>query len=394
MDYRFASRMAATPRSFIREILKVTEDPGIISFGGGLPSPSLFPVEDIIEASREVLSSDGPSVLQYATTEGYFPLRKFIAERYRKRTGFLVKPENVLITNGSQQCLDLIGKVFLDRGDPVLIERPGYLGAIQAFSLYEPVFHGVTLHGDGVHPQEVSPLLRSTRPKIFYGVPNFQNPSGITYSGKTRADLAKLLSGEDCVFVEDDAYGELRFRGDDLPLVSSRIPEQAVVTGSFSKIIAPGMRMGWIVAPDEVYSQLITAKQGSDLHSNYFTQRIIHQYLARYDIDRHIRRIRAAYKTRCDTMIRMIGEEFPSGVSVTRPDGGMFVWATLPGSLSALDLFEIAIREKVAFVPGNPFYTDGGGTGSMRLNYTNSSEEQIIEGITRLGSAIRTMPGM
>jgi 2-aminoadipate transaminase len=391
MTYRFASRMKHTPRSFIREILKVTENPEIISFGGGLPNPALFPIKALVEAARDVLSEDGASSLQYSTTEGYLPLREFIAERYRKRTGLTVSPENILITNGSQQCLDLIGKVFIDRDNPVAIEKPGYLGAIQAFSLYEPRFHGVPLLGNGPDTEILSQILDKYSPKLFYGIPNFQNPSGISYSGEKRREVAEILASHDTIFVEDDAYGELRFRGESLPLVSSELPGQGIITGSFSKIIAPGMRMGWIVAPPEVFTQVVTAKQASDLHSNYLTQRIIYKFLIDNDIDLHIQRIREVYRHQRDTMVKIIEETFPPRVTITRPDGGMFLWATLPRGFSTMDLFQIAIKENVAFVPGNPFYTDGGGSNSMRLNYSNSDDERIIEGITRLSKAIRRM---
>ncbi len=391
MMYRFASRMEQTPRSFIREILKVTENPEIISFGGGLPNPALFPVEALVEAARDVLSEDGRSALQYSTTEGYLPLREFIAERYRKRTGLTFSPENILITNGSQQCLDLIGKVFIDRGDPVAIEKPGYLGAIQAFSLYEPRFHEVPLLEDGPDTEVLSQVLEKYSPKLFYGIPNFQNPSGISYSDEKRHEVAEILTGHDTIFVEDDAYGELRFRGEDLPFVSSFLPEQGVITGSFSKIIAPGMRMGWIVAPPEVFAQVVTAKQASDLHSNYLTQRIIYKFLTDNDIDMHIQRIREVYRHQRDTMVKIIEETFPPCVTITRPEGGMFLWATLPEGFSTMDLFQIAIKENVAFVPGDPFFTDGGGSNAMRLNYSNSDDERIVEGITRLSKAIRRM---
>ena len=391
MKYSFASRMEKTPRSFIREILKVTEDPNIISFAGGLPNPALFPVSGIAEAARDVLLEDGERTLQYATTEGYLPLREFIADRYWRRAGMKVRAENILITNGSQQCLDLLGKVFIDEDDPVAIERPGYLGAIQAFSLYEPRFFGVPLLPDGPDPGALSRVLESVSPRVFYGVPNFQNPSGISYSAERRREVAEILEGSDTLFLEDDAYGELRFRGEDLPPVGSYIPEQSIITGSFSKIISPGMRMGWIVAPDEVFSQLVTAKQATDLHSNYLTQRIISRFIENTQIEDHLRRIKDSYRRQRDTMVRAIEEHFPPEVTYTRPDGGMFIWATLPCGLSSLELFDLAIKENVAFVPGNPFYTDGQGKDSMRLNYSNSDDDRIVEGITRLGKSMRAM---
>jgi 2-aminoadipate transaminase len=302
-----------------------------------------------------------------------------------------VSPDTILITNGSQQSLDLIGKVCIDRDDSVAIERPGYLGAIQAFSLYEPCFRPVTLSPDGPDTDALRHVIGTYSPKFFYGVPNFQNPSGITYSAEKRREVARILSGSETLYVEDDAYRELRFRGDDLPLIARYLPEQGIITGSFSKIIAPGMRMGWIVAPPEIFSQLVTAKQATDLHSNYLTQRIIHRFLTNSDVESHIRRIKESYRRQRDTMVGAIEEQFPPDVTYTRPDGGMFVWVTLPEGFSSMDLFDIAIKDNVAFVPGNPFYTDGGGSNSMRLNYSNASDDVIVEGIRRLGHAIREM---
>jgi 2-aminoadipate transaminase len=393
MTFQYASRMRKTQRSFIREILKVTEDNNIISFAGGLPSPALFPVEAVSDAARDVLSCDGSGVLQYSTTEGYRPLREFIARRYQSRFGLAVSPDQVLITNGSQQCLDLLGKVMIDPGDTVVMEKPGYLGAIQAFSLYEPGFQQVALREDGPDADQLRGIIRTGSPKIMYGVPNFQNPSGTSYSKESRQTVAGILKGTSTLFVEDDAYGELRFRGEDIPPVYGMIPEQAVLCGSFSKIIAPGMRMGWMVASPEIYSHLVTVKQASDLHSNYLTQRIISRFLECYDIDRHISRIRGVYRHQRDLMVSVIEETFPPSVSFTRPEGGMFLWVTLPPGCNVMDLFELAIKENVAFVPGLPFYTDGGGSDTMRLNYTNSDDEQIVEGITRLSKAVAKLTG-
>jgi len=391
MNYHFASRIEHTPRSFIREILKVTEEPGVISFAGGLPNPGLFPVNGILDAARDVLKEDGPRALQYATTEGYRPLREYIARFYQERHQISLSPDNILITNGSQQCLDLVGKVLVNSGDTVAIERPGYLGAIQAFSLYEPSFEGITLAGDGPDPAAVERVIRDYAPVMFYGVPNFQNPSGVTYSARARKELAGIMEGTGTLYVEDDAYGELRFMGEPVPPVYSYMPDQVILTGSFSKIIAPGLRMGWMTAPGPVFSALVTAKQATDLHSNYLTQRIIHRFLIDNDVSRHIDTIRDAYRRQRDVMVKTIEETFPEEVTFTRPEGGMFLWASLPERLRAMDLFNRAIREQVAFVPGDPFYTDGGGTNSMRLNFSNSDEGMIVEGITRLSRLIEAM---
>lgn len=387
----FAPRMAKTPRSFIREILKVTENPGITSFAGGLPNPDLIDVDGIAAATARVLARDGRTVLQYSTTEGYLPLRQWICDRYRKRLGLSVSPDEVLITNGSQQCLDLIGKVFIGAGDPVAIERPGYLGAIQAFSLYEPVFRPVLLHEDGPDTAMLADVLEKYRPKFFYGVPNSQNPSGITYSKERRQEVAGLLSLHGTYMVEDDAYGELSFSGRSLPSFRQFMPERTIITGSFSKILAPGMRLGWIVAPQDVMDQIVIAKQASDLHSNYLSQRIAMEYLSCTDIDAHIRNVQVFYERQCRIMLEEIGKHFPPSARYTRPQGGMFIWVTLPEGVRSMDVFDAAIRENVAVLPGTPFYIDGGGDTTLRINFSNASHERIRSGIAALARVIRSL---
>jgi len=388
-QYTFAPRMAKTPKSFIREILKVTQNPDIISFAGGLPNPALIDVEGITQAAVQVLSNDGRNVLQYSTTEGYLPLRQFIADRYKKRLGLSISPEEILITNGSQQCLDLIGKVFINAGDHIAIERPGYLGAIQAFSLYEPVFHPVNMNDDGPVPAMLRDACRHNSIRFFYGVPNSQNPSGITYSEDRRKEIAGILNQTDTLYIEDDAYGELNFSGRSLPSLREFLPEQTIITGSFSKILAPGMRLGWIVAPMEIMEQIVIAKQASDLHSNYLSQRIAFEYLQQGTIETHISKIQEAYKNQCECMLKVMTETFPDSVTYTRPHGGMFVWVTLPENCSSLDVFDAALKEQVAVLPGTPFYIDGGGKNTMRLNFSNSTDQKIITGIQRLAQVIK-----
>lgn len=387
----FADRMKATRKSFIREILKVTEQPEIISFAGGLPNPGLFPVEAIAAASAKVLSGEGRNALQYSTTEGYLPLREFIAERYRLKSGLEIKPDEILITNGSQQSLDLIGKVFLNKGDRVIIEQPGYLGAIQAFSIFEPEFRSVTLLEDGIDTDLLDGTLKEGAAKLFYTVPTFQNPSGITYSEEKRKAVADILRKHSVVCVEDNAYGELRFAGEDLPTIRN-FSDNTILMGSFSKIIAPGLRMGWICARKDIMEKLLVAKQAADLHSNYLSQRIIHQYLLDNNIDEHIMRIKDAYGKRRDLMVELMAKHFPEEIEYTKPEGGMFVWVTLPASISSMDLFDLAIKENVAFVPGSPFYTeDGSGNNTLRLNFSNSDFEQIEEGIIRLAGCLEKL---
>jgi 2-aminoadipate transaminase len=393
MENIFADRISDVPRSFIREILKVTADPDIISFAGGLPNRDYFPVKEIKEACVKVLDSDGKTALQYSTSEGYPPLRKFIADRYRERQGIDIDPDEIIITNGSQQGLDLIGKTLLNEGDHIGIENPGYLGAIQAFAIYKSVFHPVTLREDGIDVDELGATLKSYPVKVFYGVPNFQNPTGTTYSDETRKAIAGVMGRHSAFFIEDNPYGELRFIGPDIPLVRRYLPDKTILLGSFSKIAAPSFRLGWICVSRKIMDKIIIAKQASDLHTNYLSQRILSQYLEDNDIDRHIAVIREAYGRQRNAMVRMIREHFPEEVRCTEPEGGMFLWITLPPGLSSMELFEIAIREKVAFVPGISFYACGGGENTMRLNFSNSDEGLIEEGIRRLGLSIRKMMG-
>jgi 2-aminoadipate transaminase len=383
--------MNRVPRSFIREILKVTEDPQVISFAGGLPNPRYFPVRDIARAARAVLRRPDDSGLQYGPTEGYLPLRQYIAQRYRDQMGLAVAPEEVLITQGSQQGLDLVGKVFLDRADAVVLEEPAYLGAIQAFSVYEPQFYSVPLGDDGVELDCLERLLGTRRVKLFHTVINFQNPSGITYSLPKRRALAKALAPHETILVEDDPYGQLRFAGEPIPSMRKWLKGQAVLLGSFSKTVAPGLRLGWVCASRPIMDKLVIAKQASDLHSNSLCQRILYQYVTNNDLDRHIATIVAAYQRQRDAMVRAIEAYFPTEVTFTRPLGGMFLWATLPAPLSALELFERAAAQKVVFVPGTPFFLDGGGVRNMRLNFSNAPEDKIEEGIRRLGTVMKQM---
>jgi 2-aminoadipate transaminase len=389
MTMPYAQRMNGVPRSFIRDILKVTENPQVISFAGGLPNPRYFPVQEIAQAASEVLDRPEDCGLQYGTTDGYAPLRQYIAQRYRDKMGLAVSADEILITNGSQQGLDLVGKVFIDRADVVAIEEPAYLGAIQAFSVYEPQFHTVPLQDDGANVNRLEDLLGTRRVKLFHTVINFQNPSGITYSLSKRRRLAELLGRYETLLVEDDPYGQLRFAGEPVPSMRTWLDGKAVLLGSFSKTVAPGLRMGWICAKKHIMDKVNIAKQASDLHSNFLCQRILHRYLESHDLDAHIATIVAAYRRQRDAMVRAIETHFPAEVTFTRPEGGMFLWATLPAKLSALDLFERAAAQKVAFVPGTPFFVNGGGLRNMRLNFSNAQEDQIEEGIRRLGAVMK-----
>jgi len=384
---RFSDRMGGVRRSYIREILKVTSRPEVISFAGGLPNPDFFPVAELAQAAAGVFESSGQEALQYSTTEGFLPLREYIAARYKDRHGILADPDEILITTGSQQGLDLVGKVFVNPGEGVVIERPGYIGAIQGFSMFGAKFHAVDLSETGIDTGALDRTLEQTGAKLFYAVPNFQNPSGVSYDDKTRKETAEILSRHACLLIEDNPYGELRFMGQGLPLVRAYMDSPSILLGSCSKIVSPGLRLGWVLAPREVILKMVTAKQASDLHSSTLAQHILHNYLTRFDVDAHIQKIRAAYKLQRDLMVQAIQENFPKTVRFTEPEGGMFLWVTLPEGFSAVRLFDQAIEKNVAFVPGKPFYVDG-TDNTFRLNFSNSSPERIREGMARLGRCL------
>jgi len=391
MKFSFSRRIQNTPKSFIREILKVTENPGVISFAGGLPNPSLIDTEGIEKAASKVIKSDGRCALQYSTTEGYPPLREYIAERYNKRYGLNVSADEILITNGSQQCLDLAGKIFINKGDSVLMEKPGYLGAIQAFSMFEPEFFSVPLEDDGPDTKSLSEIISEESPVFFYGIPNSQNPTGITYSDEKRKDVAGILSEAEVPFIEDDAYGELQFDGKAKKPLKYYLDEKGVMTGSFSKIFSPGMRLGWVCADEEILEKMITAKQASDLHSNYLSQRILYKYLEDNDIDAHIKKINSEYKRRADTMIKAIEAGLPPEISFTRPEGGMFIWLRFPENMSSMEIFEKASERDVVILPGTPFYVNGDGNRTARLNFSNADDDEIRTGISILSDVIKEL---
>ncbi len=393
MQYRFADRMARAPRSFLGELFRVSADPGIISFAGGLPGSEFIDVEGIARAARGVMEDEGRIALQYTTTDGYLPLRQYIADRYRARLGLPANPEEIQIVNGSQQCLDLVAKIFLNSGDHVGVERPGYLGAIEAFSLYEPQFHTVPLEEDGLDLESFDSLLHACPLKFFYGIPNSQNPSGRTYSQEKRKAIAEMLDGSDTLFYEDDAFGELFFDGNPRLPIARYLPEQTVMSGSFSKIVAPGMRIGWIYAPEPVLRQFNVAKQAADLHSNFLCQKILHRYLEESDLDTHVRRVATIYGENCRLMCDIMDDRFPPGVTHTRPEGGMFLMAALPEGVSSMEVFAAGIRRKVAVLPGVPFYVDGGGEDTIRLNFSSVDPERIKEGMARLARVIADLAG-
>lgn len=386
----FSKRIKATPSSFIREILKVTQRPEIISFAGGLPNPISFPQEELKISMNRIAEKFGAKIYQYSTTLGLDSLREYIVQRYKKIWNMDITVDNVIITTGSQQALDLIGKVFINEGDKVMVESPSYLGLLQAFHLYEANFIQTKLNDDGLDIEELEKTIKVHKPKLAYLIPNFQNPTGLTYTSENRKKVFEIIKDEDMILIQDDPYGELRFTDEDrIPYIGLNQTEKNIYLGSFSKIVTPGMRLGYVIANKEIIKMLETAKQASDLHSNIFGQYLISDYLYNNDLDKHIEKIKKLYKTQANAMIEAMKKYFPKNVKFTIPKGGMFSWVTLEEGKSTAELFNKAIKKNVAFVPGNPFYVDAAkDVNTLRLNYTNADEKTIEEGIKRLSEAL------
>ena len=397
-EHRYAQRTQRMSSSAIREILKMTQIPGIISFAGGLPAPEVFPVDEIQAASDVVLSEVGAMALQYYPTEGYTPLREMIV-RHSARYGLNIGIENVLITSGSQQALDLLGKVFINRGDRILVESPTYLGALQAWNAYGPEYVAVPFDDDGMQVEVLEDALRMG-PKFIYVLPNFQNPTGVTLSLARRKALIELADQYGVPLVEDDPYGQLRYEGEHIPPVvvldgqyrnheGQSYHGNVIYLSTFSKTLAPGLRLAWVTAPAEVIRKLVQAKQGADLHTPTYNQMVAYEASKGGFLDEHIKRIREIYGERRLVMLDALEKHFPAGVKWTRPQGGMFLWATLPEGMDAAELLPKAVEKMVAFVPGGPFHANGGGENTMRLNFSNAQPDMIREGISRLGEVLR-----
>ncbi len=378
--------------SAIREILKFAQRPEIISFAGGMPAPELFPTKEMEEICSYTLTEKGTEALQYGITEGYPPLRSFLVEKMAAY-GLGTSEENIVVTAGSQQALDLIGRVFLDPGDAILLEKPSYVGAIQAWRAYGVKFATVPLDEKGMRVDLLEEAIMESKPKFIYVLPNFHNPAGVTLALERREKLVELAARHSVPIVEDDPYGELRYEGEHLPplavLDAKRNGGNVLYLGTFSKLIAPGLRLGWVVAPAEVARQLVLAKQGADLHTNSFGQVMVYEYCRRGLLQPHIEEIIATYRERRDAMLAALERYFPEGVRWTKPEGGLFLWVILPEEVDSVELLKEAVEEKVAFVPGTAFYADGTGHNTMRLTFATANPEMIEEGIKRLGKAIK-----
>jgi 2-aminoadipate transaminase len=391
---RYAHRVERLKPSTIREMLKVTQDPSVISFGGGLPAAELFPVEEVSAAQDRVMRTRGAAALQYSVTDGIRELREWVAARMGAKHGLSVSADDVVITGGSQQGLDLYGRVFLDPGDAVALANPSYLGAIQAFDAFEADYVPVASDGEGIVPEALDAALArcAVPPKFLYLVPNFDNPSGTTLAAERRPRIVEICARHGVPILEDDPYGEIAFEDAPPPALATYAAQGRVTyLGTGSKIVAPGLRVAWMVVPDrELRDKIVTAKQGADLHSSSYAQHVFHEYVSDEGrLDAHVGRIRATYRARRDAMLAALEREMPSHVRWNAPRGGMFLWATVGAGIDTEELFEVAVRDRVVFVPGRPFHPNRDAGDGMRLNFSAMSEERIAEGIARLARAVR-----
>jgi 2-aminoadipate transaminase len=387
MSWTLSQRAQKLTSSAIREILKVTERPEVISFAGGLPSPDTFPVERMRAHTDAVFRTASTPALQYGPTEGFMALREWIARRH-STAAFSIDPSNVLVTTGSQQALDLLGKTLIDVGSRVLVETPTYLGALQAFSLCEPEFVSVASDDHGPVPAAMTAeLLNGAR--FMYCLPNFQNPTGRRIPLARRQELMKVAAQAGLLVLEDDPYGSLAYAGDALPTLLSMNPENVVYMSSFSKVLAPGLRVGYLIAPAALHRKLVQAKQAADLHTPSFTQRIVYETIKDGFLDDHIPGIRALYAQRCEAMLKAMDEHFPATVTWNRPEGGMFIWVQLPEGMNSFKLLDEAIAQNVAFVPGGPFFANEPQLNTLRLSFVTVPPEKIQKGIAVLGALLK-----
>jgi 2-aminoadipate transaminase len=382
---QFSQRAEQLQSSAIREILKITMRPEIISFAGGLPSPLTFPVERMREAYDAVLSRAGKVALQYGPSDGYAPLREWIADSLSTSDCRIV-PEQVLMLSGSQQGLDLLGKVLVDEGSKVLVETPSYLGALQAFSVYRPEFVSVATDDDGLVPEALDAVGKDAR--LLYSLPNFQNPTGRSMTLERRVALVEACARLRVPLIEDDPYGALSYNGEPLPKLLNMNPAGVVYMGSFSKVLTPGIRLGYAVAPVPLARKMEQAKQATDLHTAQLTQMVVHEVVKDGFLTGHIPTIRKLYAAQCQAMLDALQEFFPAGASWTRPQGGMFIWVTLPKHINSMELLEAAVAQNVAFVPGAPFYANTPAPNTLRLSFVTVPPEQIRVGVEKLGRLI------
>ena len=387
----YADRMNELKASDVRELLKLTARPEVISFAGGMPAPELFPVDDINTATAAVLHENGRAALQYGPTEGYLPLRKQIADRLAAKNGIHTDADHIMITAGSQQGLDYCARLFLNPGDVVLLESPSYLGAVNAFKACEPKFIEVPTDDGGMIMDELEKILATTeRVKMIYVIPDFQNPSGRTWSLERRKAFMEVVNKYEVPVIEDNPYGELRFEGEYLPALKSMDTKGLVVfLGTFSKILAPGYRLGWICCGSDIFDKMTLIAQAAVLQTATISMMVVSKYLDMFDLDAHVQKIRDTYRHRCDLMISTMDEYFPKEAKFTRPEGGLFTWVEMPDYVNTRDMAADALALNVAFVPGDGFFPNGGNFHCLRMNYSNMPDDRIVEGVKRLAEVMK-----
>jgi len=389
VDELLAERTRKLSVNTIREILKVVSQPGMVSLAGGIPAPESFPMEILQTLTRHVLEKYGPSSLQYDTTEGFAPLRKALCGNLKKNKGIPAQPDDVCIASGSQGVLDAAAKVFISPGDGIAVESPTYLGAIQAFDPYEPTYHPLDSDDDGLIPESLEKVLSHERVKFIYLVPTFQNPTGRTIPLQRRKQIAKIIKTHDTLLIEDDPYGSLRYSGQEIPPIKTMAPEHVVYVGTLSKVLAPGLRIGFFLAPASIREWFIIVKQGVDLHTSTFNQAIAAEYIQGGHLDRHLPGIIDLYRPKKEAMLNALQDYFPDGFTWSKPEGGMFVWVEGPKDFDMQLFYNRCVRQNVAFVPGQYFFTDPTvGRHTMRLNFTMADEKTIDSAIKKLAQII------
>ncbi|NOY89364.1 MAG: PLP-dependent aminotransferase family protein [FCB group bacterium] len=386
--WKISTHVKSLEASIIREILKISSQPGVISFAGGLPAPELFPMEDLKLAMGEAIKKYGPAVFQYSLSRGITPLRELIAQRATER-GTKSDTENILITAGGQQAIELVARAFIEPGDYIITEYPTYVGALQAFNYYQARYAPVKMDDEGMIIDEIEEKIIKYKPKLIYTISNFQNPTGITMSEKRRMELIKLGSHYNIPIIDDNPYSDIRFSGERIPTLKSYGGDEVIAIRTFSKIIAPGLRIGWLNGPKEIIPVFEKVKQCTDLHTNTLCQYMIYEYIKAGKLEPHIKVIIEDYKAKRDLMVNTMRDNFPEGIKWTEPNGGLFLWVELPQYMSAKDLLPKAVALKVAYVYGSPFFPDGKGMNTLRLNYSNATHKGIVEGIKRLAKLFK-----
>lgn len=396
MNYKFSEKVSHLQASAIREILKFTADPSVISFAAGNPAPEAFPVNELNEISKEIFENDPILALQYNITEGYIPLRNELKKRLEKDGIFNPDIDELVITSGAQQANELSAKVLCDEGDTLVCEAPSFIGSLNAFKSYNVDLQGVTLEEDGINIEKLEDILKNKNVKLIYLIPNFQNPTGLTMSLEKRKLVLELAKKYGVVILEDNPYGDLRFSGENIPSIKSMDNEGYVIySGTFSKVLAPGIRIGYVVAPKEIIQKIVVCKQVSDVHSNIWAQILAYKFLEKYDMDKHLEGLRKIYKNKCDLMLSEIKKNFSSKIKYTKPQGGLFIWCTLPDDCDMMSFCSKAVQEfKVAVVPGSAFViNENDKTTSFRMNFSTPTDEQIVKGCEMLGKLSKEMFG-